>query len=590
MQRYPTAYVQRVVEQLSFLPTGGQHWQRDVQMRLPTDPSTTGEDIEVQPIRVAPTMRADSKQLFIVSLGMFTRSRFADFTVCDAAGRRLPLLTRLQHGFCLATCFMFKYFSEEQLPKVYSQQPAFDELWEAIFHLFTTVGGAGDSEAASVEEIAEILVGLLESLEAPTDEIERKRTRFLAEYTALQTVTQYLCWAIAEPGEPISLTATYTMADAPQISVHAFGSKPTEGQVGKLARVKAWWHSKKHAFAIKRTGFYASTGLGPLNYELLTPAHDHTGSYYFVIKPPENCRVSYLDWGLDNSIDNQAGEVDCAYSSVHIHNGATLVDDPPPDPVPRSSIAGSEISAFLRADFKEHWPLLIAAILTILLAVLAERGEFVSRGGGVSSVLLIAPTALLAYIAQRQSHHYAEATRWMGPLLIVYLLANIAFIASVKYDVLGGDTILGRANVLDDAISAAMVIASAGLILWFIAISYRDRIIRRYFKRGQPPNDAVQRYSALVLRYGDGTLVALVVALIVVLGAAAFTNGFGWGKGRAHAVTVAAHEHARLKAAELVSPHALQDPSNTAPQPAKAQPLKPPLRHHAHVHSQGTNG
>jgi hypothetical protein len=544
MQRYPTAYVQRLVEHLSFLPDGGQHWQRDVQLRLPVDPVLSPEG-EVIPIGIAPTMHPDSKELFIVSLGMFTRSRFADFTVQDAAGNRLPLLTRMQHGFCLATCFLLKYFSEEQLQRVAQEQPRFEQLYDAIFHLFTTVDGAEDTEPVPTSEAAELLVGLLIELEDDSAEIERKRKRFEAEYTALQSVTQYLCWAVAEPGEPITLTATYTMADAPQIAV----SSQVADSDSPGGSFRSWLSQRRRSFAIRRTGFYAASGLGPLNYELLTPAHDHAGSYYFVVRPPENCRVSYLDWGLDNSIDNPAGEVDCAYNSVHIHNAATLAADPPPEPAPRSSIAGSVISAFLKADFKDHWPLLIAATMTILLAVLAERGEFVSRGGGVSSVLLIAPTALLAYIAQRQSHHYAQATRWMAPLLIVYLVANIGFIASVKYDVLGGDTILGRANALDDLISAAMVIASLGLILWFVAINRRDQIIALHFKQRQN-SEAVDRYTHLGLRYGDATLAILATALIAVVVLAAFTNGLGWGRGRAHAVKVDAHQHALHEAAE----------------------------------------
>jgi hypothetical protein len=549
MQRYPTAYVQRLVEHLSFLPTGGQHWQRDVQLRLPVDPVLDPEG-EVIPIGIAPTMHPEAKQLFIVSLGMFTRSRFADFTVHDAAGNRLPLLTRMQHGFCLVTCFLLKYLSEEQLDQVNQGRPSFDGLYEALLHLFTTVDGAEGSEPVPTEEATALLLGLLVELEDDETEIERKQVRFEAEYTALQSVTQYLCWAVAEPGEPITLTATYTMADAPQFAIAAQGSEMSKDGIPGKQGFKAWWTQKWRTFAIKRTGFYSSIGLGPLNYELLTPAHDHAGSYYFVIRPPDNCRVSYLDWGLDNSIDNPEGEVDCAFNSVHIHNAATLAAEPPPEPAPRSSIAGSVISAFLRADFKEHWPLLIAASLTILLAILAERGEFVSRGGGVSSVLLIAPTALLAYIAQRQTHHYAQATRWMEPLLIAYLLANICFIASVKYDVLGGDTILGRANALDDLISAGMLIASLGLILWFVAIHRRDRVISRYFRRGSGAPDAVDRYTRLGLRYGDATLATLAIALFAVIIVASFTNGLGWGKGRAHAVKVETRERATHEAAE----------------------------------------
>jgi hypothetical protein len=538
MQRYPTSYVQRVVEHLSFMPGGGQEWQRDVQMRLPIDPTVIPAE-HIHPPRVQPTMLPEAKQLFIVSLGMFTRSRFADFTVRDAAGNRLSLLTRLQHGFCLTSSFMFKYFSPTQLPKANAQQPAFDELWKAIYCLFTTVDGGPGPPLASSGEVTKLLVEILDGLAAPVDEVEEKRARLETEYTTMQSVTQYLCWAVAEAGEAITLSATYTMADASRIPAPASATSaaPKNSRFDRL--LKSGFQRHRRAFAIKRTDFYATTGLGPLNYQLRTPAHDHAGSYYFLIRPPENCKVSYLDWGLDNSIENDGDEVDCAYNSVHIHNGATMVEPSRPQPQPRSSMPGSKISAFLRADFRDHWPLVIAAILTILLAFLAERGEFISRGGGISSVLLIAPTALLAYIAQRQSHHYAEATRWLGPLLIVYLLANIVFIASVKYDVLGGDTFFGRANALDDLISATMVIASAGLIFWFVTISLRDRFIERRFTHTAQPADAVQRYSKLGLRYGDVAFLTLGIALTTVIVGALATGGFGWGSGRAEAVEAA---------------------------------------------------
>jgi hypothetical protein len=215
---------------------------------------------------------------------------------------------------------------------------------------------------------------------------------------------------------------------------------------------------------------------------------------------------------------------------------------------------GSKISAFLRADFKDYWPLLIAAILTLLLAFLAERGEFVSRGGGISSVLLIAPTALLAFIAQRQSHHYAEATRWLGPLLLVYLLANVVFIASVKYDVLGGDTLFGRANALDDLISAILAIASVGLIFWFLAINFRDRTIERWFKKAKKPIDRVHRYSKLGLRYGDFAFSLLAIAMVAIVAGAIVTGGFGWGAGRAHALTLQERQDDKARGAQADSP------------------------------------
>jgi hypothetical protein len=335
------------------------------------------------------------------------------------------------------------------------------------------------------------------------------------------------------------------MSDASRIRLRQRGLPPAEDAC--LAGVRRQLRRHWLGFAIRRTRFYAATGLGPLNYQLRTPAHDHSGSYYFLIEPPQNCKVSYLDWGLDNSIDNKRREVDCAFNSVHVHNGARMVVSGSAQAEARSSMPGSQISAFLRADFRDYMPLLIAALLTILLAVLAERGEFVGEGDGISSVLLIAPTALLAVIAQRQSHHYAQATRWLGHLLTAYLVLNIIFIASVHYDVLGGDTMFGRPNALDDLISGFIAVASSGLVLWFVAIRFREPTIRRWFKATGKPADGVQRYSKLGLRYGDLVFAALTIALVALAYFAIASGGFGWGSGRAEVV---ASEQAKARIAE----------------------------------------
>jgi hypothetical protein len=528
MQLNPTAYVQRVCERLRFLPGGGQHWQRDVQLRLPSDPTLSGGEHK-HPPRTQPTMQPEFKELFLVSLGMFKRARFADFTVRDGAGNRISLLTRFQHGYCLASAMILKFLTPSQMKALSGHQDAYDGLYLLLFDLLTSVELTADCEPAAFA-----FTELLEKVGAAPEAIEEKREKFIAEYAAMQTVTQYMCWVFAEPGEMISLTATYTMADPPEIHCAepvAAASAEVEDEPSLAERLRARWEPHRISLAIRRTRLYSSTGLGPLNYELNTPANDHAGSYYFLLEPPESCRVSYLDWGLGNSIDDRDSEVDCAYDSVHIHNGSTHPTGTAPARL-HASIAGSTITAFLRAEVRDQWPLLIAAALTMLLAFLAERGQFVSQGGDVSSILLIAPSALLAYIAQRQSHHYAEATRWLGPLLIVYLFANIVFVASVRYDVLGGDTFFGRPNALDDMISAALEIASAALIFWFLAIAARERFIERWFLRKEEPENTVDLYSELGLRYGDRAMAALIVGVVAVIAAAVLFSGIGWGDGR----------------------------------------------------------
>src|SRR5262249_46498272 len=81
--RRPTDYTERCVEQLAFLPTGGQRWTRRLQIRVPSSSTPPGHAWR------------------IISLGAFRARRYPDFTARDAAGARLPLLTRDQHGLAL---------------------------------------------------------------------------------------------------------------------------------------------------------------------------------------------------------------------------------------------------------------------------------------------------------------------------------------------------------------------------------------------------------------------------------------------------------------------------------------------------------
>jgi hypothetical protein len=453
-QFYPTAHTQRIVEHLSFLPGGGQQWQRDLQIRLP---SHTG---------------VDDGAPFIVSLGMMKRSRFADFTVRDASGRRLMLLTRFQHGYCLATSLIFKFMSDEQTIAL-EQDPdkySYSHLYRLLFAMFTSVdrGGRQNPETAAQEtsKATSALIKLLTELGAPQDEIMKITQRFVAEFVQLLGVTQYLCWVPGRAGDTVSLCATYTMADAPEF-------EPLRTEPSSRERLR-----------MMRTNAYARSGLGPVQYELRTPVHDHAGSYYFVVQPPDDTRVTYMDWDLDNTIDNATAEVDCAYTNVHIFNGGRLPPADDPAHPERASMAQSMVCAFLRADPRDHWPLVLGAMLNVLLAIMAQRGKFVSDdSGGIGTILLITPTALLAFIAQQQKHYYAAITGWLARLMWLYLLLNIVFIVSVKYDIVSGDAALGRSNVLDDVVSGGVATASAMIVGWFLAIGLNDRTIRRQFRR-----------------------------------------------------------------------------------------------------------
>jgi hypothetical protein len=483
MQLYPTAHTQRIVEELSFLPDGGQQWRRDLQIRLPTESHLA----EGEP--------------FIVALGMMKRSRFADFRVQDAAGRTLPLLTRMQHGYALTTCLIFKYLFSDQITAL-RDYPEHDELHRQVFAMFTSVDrrSAGpampwqDTPEAVASTAVRAMSDLLLAAGVPEDDVKATVKDFAPDVVALMGVTQYLCWVPGRDGETVSLSATYTMSDAPSLSRRRTSTDPTSKPQGSLDQLnlRARWH-------VYRTGMYARSGLGPVSYELRTPTHDHAGSYYLLIKPPKDTRVTYLDWGLDNSIDDKSGEVDCAFDSVHIHNGSLLRNRDTEPETNRKSIPGSAVQAFLRADPRDHWPLVLGAVINVVLALLAQRGQFVSKdAGGISTVLLLAPTALLAYLAQQQRHYYAHVTGWLAFLMWGYLALNIVFIVSVEYDLLENDQFFSRPDFLDDLVSASVAVASGIVVAWFIAVAVNEPVIRRQFRRNSRHNSASWLFVALV--------------------------------------------------------------------------------------------
>jgi hypothetical protein len=80
-------YVQRFVEEMEFVPTGGHRWTRTLQIEMPAAPTAT-------------------KDWHIVSLGSFSRRRFPDISVSDAAGRRVELVTRKEHGEVLTRAIL----------------------------------------------------------------------------------------------------------------------------------------------------------------------------------------------------------------------------------------------------------------------------------------------------------------------------------------------------------------------------------------------------------------------------------------------------------------------------------------------------
>lgn len=508
----PSRYIQRVVEHLSFLPAGGERWQRDIQIRVPTLPSSASP----------PGGKC------IVSLGMFRRSRFPDFTVKDESDVRLNLVTRRQHQHCIAMTTLRQYLDEADWQRAPLEAP--DELLTLYQQLAALITNIRGPELHSPQDVKVSAVALLSKLEKSDAEIQRVSSMLELASGLLARYTHYLCWAPANWGDTLSLSATYTMSDTVRVA----------GE-----RRKAIDSDELTAWTRYRTRFYTSLSLVPVLYELRAPAHDHAGSYYFTIEPPEDAHVSILDWGHSRSLGGESLETDCAYATCHIHNGEKLAEEDereedPEDPDSpesrRQSIAGAKISAFLRADPTDHAALIAVALFNIGLAYLAQRGEFGPNGGASQQEwLLLAPTLVVALIAQHRRRYYSSVTRSVRIGLWFYLGINALFGASVAFDFSGG-------NKLDNVASASMAIFSLALLVLLVASSgLFERITNRPFlsKSEQSsdqnsevssptPETEVNRYMRTVRRYADWTVATMVIVALIGLGGAKL---IGWGSG-----------------------------------------------------------
>lgn len=530
----PSRYLQRVVEHLSFLPAGGERWQREIQLRLPT--------------LHTPSTPSDGK--CIVSLGMFRRSRFPDFTVRNAAGERLNLVTRRQHQHCITMTTIRQYLEAEDWARVAEDaEVELRDLYGQMASIITNIKGP---DTHTPEDVRSSARALMERLDKSETETERVSSMLEMASELLARYTHYLCWVPAGWGDTLSISATYTMSDTVRVAGEPRKALDTDDM--------HWWTRL-------RTRFYTSLSLFPVLYELRAPAHDHAGSYYFTIEPPEDAHVSMLDWGHGRSVEGKSAETDCAFATCHVHNGEQLSKDEPSrdetdpeeQPAQRQSIAGAKISAFLRADPMDHAALIAVALLNIGLAYLAQRGEFVTEGNdGQQQWLLLAPTLVVALIAQHRRRYYSSVTRSVRIGLWIYLAINALFGASVAFDISGGDT-------YDDVASGAMAVISLALVVLLIASGdLFERITNRPFRSAAEPESnpgeldsrepveehahpepveadneepaedpepepEVDKYMNGVRRYADATLSTMVIAAAFALGA---TQLIGWGQER----------------------------------------------------------
>lgn len=522
----PARHTKRVVERVGFLPSGGEQWRREVQITIP--PAEHPDD---------PVPEGG----FIVSLGLFRRARFPDFTVRDSEGRYLSLAPRGQHRHAVAMATLMKYLDEPQWESLQDDEPQWEKVYNDIGDLVTDVACDKEHSIAAIQTAAKAYftaVGLSD-VSGKVEELGEE-CRELAHYT------HYLCWVPARWGERVTLSATYTMADPVRIfggarkalPVAVQDEEPEPEEDNKWQRLRMWG--------------YRRLGLCPVHYEFRAPAHNHAGSYYFTVEPPSDAHVSVLDWGEDRCFAETRGEVDSAFPTCHIHSDGDT--GPRRRGQPRERIPRSKISAFLKADPVDNAAILAVAALNIGLAYLAQKATFLPRTEGQQQWILLAPVILVALIAQHRARYYSEVTRPLRMGLWIYLALNALFGVSVAFDVFdSGNTTYVFGIPLDDAASAGMATISLALALLLMASGqaferstawlYRRRLVaakaaeetmaeeeadEKVKKRvAKAANKA--RYVSVSRLYGD---VASGVILLLLALAVAWMVASDWGSDR----------------------------------------------------------
>jgi hypothetical protein len=484
--------VPRIVEQVSFLPGGGQQWERQIQLCLPTLP-----DIP------AHKRRHQSRSAFIVSLGTFRRRRFADFTVTNDDGTQCRLLTRRQHGFCLATCFMLQLLNSQEW-EGNLDSTALRNLHSYLVSMITTMP---PSKSHSPQDAQVLLDNLLYVSKINNEDHTRAAREILRTHCeSIAAQTQYLCWVTSMPGRTVNLRVTYTQADSPSPRYEP----ESEADAVTDFTPRVWWRNV-------RTREYAKYNLFPFRYSFDAPSYSDCQSYYFSISPPPDTRITLLDWGNGRRFqtavedagwdskkhfsqeqpmppDGMADEVDCARFGYHFHNRRVAkrrrVDSmdrrqsgsrrwpipgdqrqsadrrwPRPDRRQRDVGRATRIHVFLRPEPIDNAKLAAIGFLGLVLAFMAERGVLFG-GGSISQWLLVAPAALVVLISQQRRHYYARFTKRYRLSIWVYTAIAIFFAGSVAFDAPSIPFLSnGETLVVARSISAIFAFASGWLIV-----------------------------------------------------------------------------------------------------------------------------
>jgi hypothetical protein len=436
--RHPTVHMQRCVEQLSFVPSGGHAWTRRLQVQVPLTATPNGQSWRV------------------ISLGTYARRRFPDFAVTDADGTRVNLVTRQQHGYALTRVALVRLL-DRLVPAIsydaqtVAEMATFHELSSAMYDFFTMAGPQSSEFDAIVGAMTKTYGSFLQAVGIAPSGSQAWFDQFARDVRDAIDSTRYLCWINARPGEIINLQVTYTTRD----EKHKL-ERRDRGEV--LARF--WKGIAEPRFERRKiwADWYRQLGIAPLNYEFSIPSQRHTGSYYFMVEPPAGSEVAYLDWETDNSKD--CTEIDSAFDSAHIHNHALAA---------ATSERGGTIRAYLRCSPHHHKQIIGATLLNVALVYILAVGRLPERlSESTQSLLLAVPSILTAYLVQQQKHYHAHATRLQRAILWGYLGVSVVFFLTIAFSRYEGTLGSRGLGLFATIITWLLGATSVGVCVWYL--------------------------------------------------------------------------------------------------------------------------
>jgi hypothetical protein len=491
----PATHIQRFVEKLSFLPSAGQRWERELQIRIPPDADPTADG------------------WWIVSLGEYTQGRLADFQVADASGRRLNLVTRRQHGDALTEAVTRSFvpitFSSDENKGLLGGA---DDFRKGLFDFFTSSHAAASltkQETANALESA--YRDLLRAVDFEDNEYDHAVGAFADALGPWVGATQYLCWVNARPGEMVWLRTSYSLADPKQRGVPSF---PEEARSALTTLAGA---RKTPQGRARLADLYRGLGLAPIDYSFNAPTGQSApGSYYFILQQPPATEVTYFDWeyGWQMAGEGEWSDVKCAYPAAHIHSTTSTQSGSMVTPSNYT-----KIRAYLRCAPYRHKQILGAVALNLAVVFLLSHGRLPAEfSEPLQGLIIAAPSVVIGYMAQQQRHYYSDVMRRQRFLLWGYLAISIAFLVSVAFSERDGTPTL---QIFATGTAWLLAIASGGVLGWQLLLgsSYARSIGRIAHKDAAKRSAPMwEHYGVAVRRYGTRVLRLVLLGMFVAGG------------------------------------------------------------------------